>query len=157
MGLGDVSGKVLPKFAIVAPPGSSGTLAARYFLTLNCHSAFVVTGILCLGFFFLMIRRPPRSTLFPYTTLFRPTRRGGAAVQRPGQGPAGLRPRRPAGATPAGAVPRPARPGPPPGRPAPAPPGGRRGGVAQGRGARPGLARRGRGGGRRAAPGPAQG
>src|SRR5258708_37416862 len=26
---------------------------------------------LCLCFFFLMIRRPPRSTLFPYTTLFR--------------------------------------------------------------------------------------
>src|SRR2546422_3075381 len=26
---------------------------------------------LCLSFFFLMIRRPPRSTLFPYTTLFR--------------------------------------------------------------------------------------
>src|SRR6266542_5994622 len=25
-----------------------------------------------LFFFFLMIRRPPRSTLFPYTTLFRP-------------------------------------------------------------------------------------
>src|SRR3712207_8557031 len=25
----------------------------------------------CLVFFFLMIRRPPRSTLFPYTTLFR--------------------------------------------------------------------------------------
>src|SRR5215475_6291006 len=25
----------------------------------------------CLHFFFLMIRRPPRSTLFPYTTLFR--------------------------------------------------------------------------------------
>src|SRR3712207_7635499 len=24
-----------------------------------------------MGFFFLMIRRPPRSTLFPYTTLFR--------------------------------------------------------------------------------------
>src|SRR6267378_7917969 len=31
-------------------------------------------------FFFLMIRRPPRSTLFPYTTLFRSGRRvhGGA-------------------------------------------------------------------------------
>src|ERR1043165_10024522 len=30
-------------------------------------------GVLCLLFlfFFLMIRRPPRSTLFPYTTLFR--------------------------------------------------------------------------------------
>src|SRR2546422_3412519 len=26
-----------------------------------------------LFFFFLMIRRPPRSTLFPYTTLFRST------------------------------------------------------------------------------------
>src|SRR2546429_5346226 len=25
----------------------------------------------CSQFFFLMIRRPPRSTLFPYTTLFR--------------------------------------------------------------------------------------
>src|SRR6266542_5631609 len=31
-------------------------------------------------FFFLMIRRPPRSTLFPYTTLFRSSRR----VGRPG-------------------------------------------------------------------------
>src|SRR6476661_5333811 len=28
-------------------------------------------------FFFLMIRRPPRSTLFPYTTLFRSSRRSG--------------------------------------------------------------------------------
>src|SRR3712207_7717463 len=26
---------------------------------------------MCYFFFFLMIRRPPRSTLFPYTTLFR--------------------------------------------------------------------------------------
>src|SRR2546425_13106605 len=30
-------------------------------------------------FFFLMIRRPPRSTLFPYTTLFRS---GGTALPR---------------------------------------------------------------------------
>src|SRR2546430_12394735 len=28
-------------------------------------------GVLLFVFFFLMIRRPPRSTLFPYTTLFR--------------------------------------------------------------------------------------
>src|SRR5215216_6803101 len=28
-------------------------------------------------FFFLMIRRPPRSTLFPYTTLFRSRSRSG--------------------------------------------------------------------------------
>jgi len=27
--------------------------------------------VFCFFFFFLMIRRPPRSTLFPYTTLFR--------------------------------------------------------------------------------------
>src|SRR2546425_5989902 len=33
------------------------------FLTLLC--------LLFILFFFLMIRRPPRSTLFPYTTLFR--------------------------------------------------------------------------------------
>src|SRR2546422_2163645 len=53
-----------------------------------------------LFFFFLMIRRPPRSTLFPYTTLFRSLERqaqqeqhadgdqhehlgGGGEVQRP--------------------------------------------------------------------------
>src|SRR5256885_7242463 len=35
-------------------------------------------------FFFLMIRRPPRSTLFPYTTLFRSPRGHGSAwpIQR---------------------------------------------------------------------------
>src|SRR5256885_16625869 len=33
---------------------------------------FLFLSPLCLlFFFFLMIRRPPRSTLFPYTTLFR--------------------------------------------------------------------------------------
>src|SRR5256885_2280286 len=31
----------------------------------------LVSSSLQLFFFFLMIRRPPRSTLFPYTTLFR--------------------------------------------------------------------------------------
>src|SRR5215813_884793 len=33
-------------------------------------------------FFFLMIRRPPRSTLFPYTTLFRSVREGAAQCAR---------------------------------------------------------------------------
>src|SRR3712207_7163892 len=32
--------------------------------------------------FFLMIRRPPRSTLFPYTTLFRSGVRGGRPLAR---------------------------------------------------------------------------
>src|SRR2546430_7092434 len=36
-------------------------------------------------FFFLMIRRPPRSTLFPYTTLFRSTTLAGS-----GDGPLGF-------------------------------------------------------------------
>src|SRR3712207_7238142 len=56
----------------------------------------------CVLFFFLMIRRPPRSTLFPYTTLFRsriaplptsirlqPTRSGAAGRARPSGGIAG--------------------------------------------------------------------
>src|SRR2546422_3252442 len=40
-----------------------------------------------MSFFFLMIRRPPRSTLFPYTTLFRSRVYGflrGAVAQRTG-------------------------------------------------------------------------
>src|SRR5260370_37811988 len=38
----------------------------------NCVCLWVRGGIItCFIFFFLMIRRPPRSTLFPYTTLFR--------------------------------------------------------------------------------------
>src|SRR2546427_10298433 len=42
-----------------------------------------------LFFFFLMIRRPPRSTLFPYTTLFRSEGRG--ARPRPPAEPGRLR------------------------------------------------------------------
>src|SRR3712207_8200873 len=36
-------------------------------------------------FFFLMIRRPPRSTLFPYTTLFRSDVTQGAGGDRAGR------------------------------------------------------------------------
>src|SRR6266516_6840178 len=43
---------------------------------------FILYLVLTLFFFFLMIRRPPRSTLFPYTTLFRSSR-----PRRPGRGP----------------------------------------------------------------------
>src|SRR2546422_8916135 len=45
------------------------------------------------GFFFLMIRRPPRSTLFPYTTLFRGDHRAARGARclgcRPGAVPRG--------------------------------------------------------------------
>src|ERR1039457_5822424 len=58
------------------------------------HRAHILRGV-CLrpqeifSFFFLMIRRPPRSTLFPYTTLFRSVRTDCAVMvvlghQRPG-------------------------------------------------------------------------
>src|SRR3712207_9491527 len=54
-------------------------------------------------FFFLMIRRPPRSTLFPYTTLFR-SLRGALAGGCPPLGPRsqahGLRSYRSAGRRP---------------------------------------------------------
>src|SRR5947207_8424967 len=39
------------------------------FLTVRLP--FIAVFFLVFLFFFLMIRRPPRSTLFPYTTLFR--------------------------------------------------------------------------------------
>src|SRR3989449_1749757 len=48
-------------------------------------------SLFCSCFFFLMIRRPPRSTLFPYTTLFRSQRGGddvcGGAEGVPAPGP----------------------------------------------------------------------
>src|SRR5256885_10130214 len=40
-----------------------------------------------LNFFFLMIRRPPRSTLFPYTTLFRSASTGISNKMVCSQGP----------------------------------------------------------------------
>src|SRR5947208_4177645 len=49
---------------------SSMFLAMRdSYSCMSCHSPLRLC--LSLFFFFLMIRRPPRSTLFPYTTLFR--------------------------------------------------------------------------------------
>src|SRR5687768_18414677 len=47
---------------------------------MHCYSLFL---------FFLMIRRPPRSTLFPYTTLFRSDhdRRRAGAIGPPGAVP----------------------------------------------------------------------
>jgi 4-oxalomesaconate tautomerase len=47
MGLGDVSGKVIPKVAMLAPPRTGGVIAARYFVPHKTHAAFAVTGGLC--------------------------------------------------------------------------------------------------------------
>src|SRR3954467_16008544 len=58
-----------------------------------CCVAAGVGHSFVLLFFFLMIRRPPRSTLFPYTTLFRSSGRlvdgGGAAGDDLARSPAG--------------------------------------------------------------------
>src|SRR5215204_2774164 len=42
-----------------------------YDAVVSTYSCRALNSLFCLIFFFLMIRRPPRSTLFPYTTLFR--------------------------------------------------------------------------------------
>src|SRR3712207_7391418 len=47
--------------------------------------------MLFMRFFFLMIRRPPRSTLFPYTTLFRSVRVALRRAAEAGQAESGLR------------------------------------------------------------------
>src|SRR5256886_13105422 len=67
-------------------------------------------------FFFLMIRRPPRSTLFPYTTLFRSAGIGGDRprardAERPAPGAGSAHPRRGGGAGGAGAATGGPRPG----------------------------------------------
>src|SRR5256885_15930400 len=48
------------------------TLKIQCMLPSKCFGFRYLLFLLC--FFFLMIRRPPRSTLFPYTTLFRSCR-----------------------------------------------------------------------------------
>src|SRR6266536_4026327 len=50
-------------------------------LSVVLYSSLLAISVLF--FFFLMIRRPPRSTLFPYTTLFR----AASAAPRPGRWP----------------------------------------------------------------------
>jgi len=49
MGLGDATGKVLPKVALLAPPARGGTIASRYLTPWTCHAAHAVTGALCVG------------------------------------------------------------------------------------------------------------
>src|SRR2546421_701262 len=57
-------------------PTTTNSSSAHPLLSLPClHSCYyfltVFHSLIFLFFFFLMIRRPPRSPLFPYTTLFR--------------------------------------------------------------------------------------
>src|SRR3989441_1750072 len=63
----DFSRLFAPRFPyIISPP-------VKRWAILKPPSGRELPGspLFCVSFFFLMIRRPPRSTLFPYTTLFR--------------------------------------------------------------------------------------
>src|ERR1039457_7614128 len=53
----------------------------------------MLTYMLLVLFFFLMIRRPPRSTLFPYTTLFRSLLWGEGRGEGEWTAPSAMRPR----------------------------------------------------------------
>ena len=69
MGLGDVSGSVVPKFAVIAPAQQGGHLAARYFMPWKTHPSMAVTGGQCLAACALsagtvsdgLLTRPPSS------------------------------------------------------------------------------------------------
>ena len=47
MSLGDATGKVVPKIALVAPPQAGGDFASRYFTPLSLHPAYAVSGSIC--------------------------------------------------------------------------------------------------------------
>lgn len=49
MGMGDVAGKVVPKFGLLAAPRKDGTISSRYFVPENCHRAHAVTGAICVA------------------------------------------------------------------------------------------------------------
>src|SRR5262249_60816837 len=66
------------------------SLPLRTLLFISLHPHLLPLSFLASShifpFFFLMIRRPPRSTLFPYTTLFRSghaPRRRSTGIRRP--------------------------------------------------------------------------
>ncbi|MEX2453550.1 MAG: 4-oxalomesaconate tautomerase [Rhodospirillaceae bacterium] len=44
MGLGDVSGMVVPKIVILAPPRNGGAIASRYFVPDKTHETHAITG-----------------------------------------------------------------------------------------------------------------
>jgi len=49
MGLGDVSGSVIPKVGLLTPPRSGGTICTRYLMPWKCHPSMAVTGSQCLA------------------------------------------------------------------------------------------------------------
>ena len=49
MGLGDVTGSVLPKVALLAKPRNGSGVSSRYFVPDRCHAAHAATGAICVA------------------------------------------------------------------------------------------------------------
>ncbi len=49
MGLGDVSGSVVPKIAMLAAPRGADGISSRYFVPDRCHAAHAATGAICIA------------------------------------------------------------------------------------------------------------
>jgi 4-oxalomesaconate tautomerase len=49
MGFGNVSGSVVPKLGLVAPPKGGGAISSRYFIPHECHAAHAVSGGICVA------------------------------------------------------------------------------------------------------------
>lgn len=49
MGLGDVTGKVIPKAGLIAAPRNGGSITSRYFVPDKCHPTHAVTGGICVA------------------------------------------------------------------------------------------------------------
>ena len=49
MGLGDVSGMVIPKVSLVAPPRNGHGISSRYLVPLRTHQAHAATGAICVA------------------------------------------------------------------------------------------------------------
>src|SRR6266851_3105442 len=62
-----------PNFLSLEANAGTFLLLSVFVFTISFSILILFLIVIYPSFFFLMIRRPPRSTLFPYTTLFRST------------------------------------------------------------------------------------
>ncbi len=49
MGMGDVKGKVLPKFSLLSKSVNNNSIVSRYFTPYSCHETHAVTGTCCVA------------------------------------------------------------------------------------------------------------
>jgi len=49
MGMGDPTGKVVPKLCLISEPRAGGSINARYFVPQECHATFPLVGGMCLA------------------------------------------------------------------------------------------------------------